>query len=501
MKYLLTIYAAILFCSCAPSFDYVKIIGITEHGAEAAFLESFLDENNIFEVNNFRLLPDDAEPGLQAALVIEILSSWEFEDNFGDILLSRSFFAPREDSLAARTNTSLEASLDGTEDIIPVEEIVPPFIALRIGGLALGDEAYPLVRAVGVHIRIEEGVKTSKTFNENVMLLIEAIEAVPKDMIQPMPEPFWVTAGGDMMLGRGATDILLDEGPRGIFGGTAEMIASSDLAMVNLEGVLSRRGTMVPKSFHFRFIPEVAQALRDAGLDVVLHANNHVFDYGETAFLDSLSFLEQAGIGAAGAGVNIEAASAPFVLERGDITARVFGLASFPRERNGWDGVTAAAGPNAAGMLHTGRRGKEVLIERMSSQGEPDHNDSPVLNIILFHGGTEWSSRPDASTRTLYTDLVATGADLVIGSHPHIVQGFEWIHGKPVFWSLGNYVFSGMQNTGGGDQGLFIRLGFLGNRLLYLEPFALTLSGPRTEIAAPENLETFYARSRLLQER
>jgi len=76
------------------------------------------------------------------------------------------------------------------------------------------------------------------------------------------------------------------------------------------------------------------------------------------------------------------------------------------------------------------------------------------------------------------------------------VQGFEWVHGKPVFWSLGNYVFGGMENTDGGEEGLFIRLGFLDGRLLYLEPFALTLTHTITSIAPPEKLETFYARSR-----
>jgi poly-gamma-glutamate synthesis protein (capsule biosynthesis protein) len=82
----------------------------------------------------------------------------------------------------------------------------------------------------------------------------------------------------------------------------------------------------------------------------------------------------------------------------------------------------------------------------------------------------------------LYTELAESGADLIIGSHPHIVQGFEWAGGKPVFWSLGNFVFAGMENTGGGDRGLLIRLGYSGKKLVYLERFPLELTGPRTEI-------------------
>jgi poly-gamma-glutamate synthesis protein (capsule biosynthesis protein) len=70
---------------------------------------------------------------------------------------------------------------------------------------------------------------------------------------------------------------------------------------------------------------------------------------------------------------------------------------------------------------------------------------------------------------------------------------------KPVFWSLGNFVFAGMENTDGGDKGLCVRLGFWGKRLVYLEPFPLTLTGPRTDLAPFEEIEGFYALSRELR--
>jgi len=362
------------------------------------------------------------------------------------------YIVPKEHYLAGRTNTTLAACLAGREKLVPVEDIAPPYIALRVDGLALGDEGYPL---------------------------------------SDTSEVTWLAVGGDTMLDRGASDILFNEGPAGIFGGTAEMLASSDLTLINLEGVISSRGERVPKSFNFRFVPEIAAALKNAGIDAALHANNHVWDYGKDAFLDSLSWLEKAGIGVAGAGVDDDAASRPYVFTKGEQTFRVFGIASFPRERNGWDGVTAAAGPDQAGMLHAGRGGREKLKARLSP-------DDASVNIILFHGGVEWSTRPDAATRELYTDLIDAGADLVIGSHPHIVQGFEWVKGKPVFWSLGNYVFGGMENTDGGEEGLFIRLGYLRGRLIYMEPYALSLTHTRTDIHPREKINVFYARSRAL---
>jgi poly-gamma-glutamate synthesis protein (capsule biosynthesis protein) len=128
----------------------------------------------------------------------------------------------------------------------------------------------------------------------------------------------------------------------------------------------------------------------------------------------------------------------------------------------------------------------------MEGEGEPGSE----LQVVLFHGGDEWSTRPNRATRELCRELISAGADLIIGSHPHIVQGFEWVEGKPVFWSLGNFVFAGMEDSGGGDQGLCVRLGFWGKKLIYLEAFPLDLRGPRTDLALPERLERFYGLSR-----
>ena len=496
-------FCTVILYSCRPAFDYVKIIGTGEYSAEKAFLESFFREGGNEEALGLRLLSGEAEKGGKLpSLFIEFLSSWEYEAAFGDILISRSALIPREDALAGRTNTSLAACLGrpavdsplaGRETLIPPEELAPPFVALRVEGRSLGDGDYPLIRAVGIRIKAEEGKKSEKRLREKIELLRKALQEIPKPLVKDTPQPLWIVAGGDLMLGRGASEILLKEGPAGIFGGTAEMLASPALALVNLEGVISNRGQKVEKSFNFRFAPQIVPALRNAGIDAVLHANNHVYDYGEAAFLDSLSLLAKAGIGVIGAGVDDEAASQPFAFKQGEETCRVFGLASFPREQSGWDGVSAAAGPGRAGMLYAGRGGAEKIKAKLSPNGKTS------LDIVLFHGGNEWSRRPDSSTRQLYTELIAAGADLIIGSHPHVVQGFEWVAGKPVFWSLGNYVFAGMEDTEEGDEGLFIRLGFWEGRLLYLEPFALTLTNARTDIATSEKLERFYARSRELR--
>ncbi|GHV76719.1 hypothetical protein AGMMS49942_15400 [Spirochaetia bacterium] len=394
----------------------------------------------------------------EADLVLELYSCWGFEaeDSGGEdfTVVARTYLVPRVDAPAeGRRETTLAACLAGEETLVPLRELAAPGIALRVDGLSVGDEGYPLV------------------WETRVRFPTARLGSAPNPLLETAPELFWLAAAGDLMLGRGAGDILLREGPGGIFGETAGLLAAADLAVVNLEGALSDRGSRVEKTYNFRFPPVMAGALRDAGIDAVLLANNHSYDFGPDAFLDTLIHLETAGIGTLGAGRDLLAAAAPFVFTRDKVPpVHVFGIASFPREASGWDGLSIAAGENTPGILHAGRGGAALLGEQFSAE---------ALDVVFFHGGNEWTTAPDARTRALYTDLIKAGADIIIGSHPHIVQGFEWIEGKPIFWSLGNFVFAGMENTGGGDEGLFVRLGFLGTELIYIEPYALALSGPR----------------------
>jgi poly-gamma-glutamate synthesis protein (capsule biosynthesis protein) len=534
-RYILSVFCAFLLFSCEapPRLDYLTINKGGEFPQEYDFLLSLLGKAEFLEPLGFRLSSESsggaAGGGLNDSgkkkrnperpdIVIDFFSSWEFEGAGGELLLSKTWYVPREDPLAGRGNTELGNCLEGREALIPLEALEPPFIALRVGGKSVEDQDYPLVRTVDIRIRarkpspdaIPGGPIRKKTAGKNIekayaeaLVKIQALEGALRAAEKPLagnpPAILWIASGGDLMLDRGAAEILFEEGPGGIFGETAEFLARADLALVNLEGVVSGRGTKVKKSFNFRFSPRVAAALRDAGIDGVLQANNHAFDYGEDAFLDNLNHLAEAGIAVLGAGLNDDEASGPFLFQKGDSRARVFGIASFPREKNGWDGLTVAAGTEKAGLLHARRGGGEKLKTRFVPDAGIPPSSEP-LDIVLFHGGIEWGVRPDTFTREFYTDLIQNGADLIIGSHPHVVQGFEWVSGKPVFWSLGNYVFGGMENTEGGEQGLFIRLGFLGRRLVYLDLYPLALSHTRTTIAPAENLNRFYALSRELRE-
>ena len=501
--FLLCVLGPALLGSCNTSipYDYLTFIddpALEQYSPENRFLQEQLEqvkEGEIWkrlEPLGIRILGEET---ISPDIYLDFYASWEYEDRYGDIPIGKIFFVPQADPLTRRKDTSLAACIRGEETLIPIQYLKSPFVALTVDGRSLGDPAYPLVKVLGVRIRVAEFLQ--KYTDQAVRLAgkIQVLQGYLRTLplIDQPPEICWIAAAGDLMLDRGALEILVKEGPQGILGGTAAFCADADVTLVNLEGPVSNRGTKARKSYTFRFAPQAAPLLRDAGIDGVLLANNHAFDYGLEAFLDSLTHLTANHIPCLGAGVDMEDASRPLRFSKGTTSVRAFGLASFPREKNGWDGLAVAASTDTPGILHAGKGGGEQLKRRFAQDG--------ALDILLFHGGEEWSTSPTLATRELYTDLIRAGADLIIGSHPHVVQGFEWVLGKPVFWSLGNYVFGGMDHTPGGEDGLFIRLGFRGNTLVYFEPYGLGLTHTRTDLVPDENLDSFYKRSLALRDR
>jgi poly-gamma-glutamate capsule biosynthesis protein CapA/YwtB (metallophosphatase superfamily) len=490
-------FSALFFFSCrtVTPVDGVMINNGKEFAAEREFLEKLFSQPDFQNTLGLRLILDreqqKTQPAGSPALIVEFAASWTQAEG---IPVSKTWFVPREDPLAERTGTSLAACLNGSETLVTIGELAPPYTGLLVDGLCVTDEKYPLVRYVSIRIReAQSEAEKNERLQEKITALERTLTETPKPLVRNAPSIVWICAAGDLMLGRGAGDILIREGAQGIFGKTADYFKRSDLNMLNLEGAVSGSGARVLKSYNFRFDPQTIPPLKAAGIHAALVANNHAFDFGETAFLDTLKHLEENRIAALGAGRDINAAAAPFIFTKGDLEIRVFGFASFPTESSGWNGAMVSASEKKVGMLF-GRAGAERLKQNFVKK-------DGVLNVLFFHGGNEWTWEPDANTRSLYREMARSGADLIIGTHPHTVQGFEWLEGKPVFWSLGNYVFSGMDGTDGGEEGLLIRLGYAGKTLVYFEPVPVQLKGPRSGLGPARQLKDFFILSRELKMR
>lgn len=220
----------------------------------------------------------------------------------------------------------------------------------------------------------------------------------------------------------GGIEGVLDEGYR-------QLIADADFFFVNEEFPFSSRGTQAPdKQFTFRLPPEKVQILWQMGVDGVSLANNHALDYGTDALLDSCQVLDNAGILHTGAGENLAEAKKAVTVE---IDGKKIGIIGATRVIPVADW---AAGAKHPGMLAT--YDPSVLLEEIRRLRQ--END---YVIVYVHWGIERDEKPQEYQRTMGKQYIDAGADLVIGAHPHVLQGLEYYKGKAIVYSLGNFVF------------------------------------------------------------
>lgn len=215
------------------------------------------------------------------------------------------------------------------------------------------------------------------------------------------------------------------------FGDIFALTRAPDLMLVNLETVIAERGLGVAadKAFTFKSPPESVDILQEAGIDGVALANNHTLDFGRSAMDRTVELLDGQGLGHAGAGSNEAEAYAPMTFIRG---GRSVAVLSYSRVLEGnW-----AATEVRSGLASVYAPGVERSVEAVR-----DAAALADLVIVMVHWGIELEACPLPYQRDLARQWVEAGADLVIGSHPHVLQGVERIKNSWVVYSTGNFVF------------------------------------------------------------
>lgn len=206
---------------------------------------------------------------------------------------------------------------------------------------------------------------------------------------------------------------------------------AADIMCVNNEFTFSTRGEPLEgKAYTFRAEPERVSLLLEMGVDLALLANNHVYDYGKEAMLDTFDTLETAGIAYFGAGRNLTGAMEPYYVEIDGITIAFVAASRAEKYK-----MTPQATETEPGILRCYDTG--LFLEVIQ---EADANADIVLACV--HWGTEYSTvleEAQLTTGKLYLDA---GADAIIGSHSHCLQGMEFYDGKPIIYSLGNFWFN-----------------------------------------------------------
>lgn len=240
------------------------------------------------------------------------------------------------------------------------------------------------------------------------------------------PPRFTLAAVGDIMLDRGVGSRIKKNRPDYPFVHVADLIRNTDLTFGNLESLISESGKKTTgKEITFRASVESVIGLSFAGIDVVSLANNHAVDFGDPALLETMDILAHNGIAYIGAGANFASAHRPARFMINGIKV------AFLAYSNEFHKVKAASDEPGIAVIDAEEVKKDILSSRKWAD----------TVIISCHWGWEYSDHPDKETRELAHLAVDAGADLLIGHHPHVIQGVEIYKKSLICYSLGNFVF------------------------------------------------------------
>jgi poly-gamma-glutamate synthesis protein (capsule biosynthesis protein) len=284
-----------------------------------------------------------------------------------------------------------------------------------------------------------------------------------------------VFAAGDVNLGREVGQRILHEASFDPFADLRPLLSRADIAFANLESPLSEQNgeTQHPeKRMVFVGPPSGAPLVARAPFHVVSLANNHVWDYGERGFLDTLDALDASRVRYVGATRRRGAQYEPTVLSV-----------------NGWSvallAVTHIWNPGTFPTHEASDRvawADDVRLLEAVKRARAEHD----LVLVSYHGGREYSDVPAQEPLDFAKAVTSAGADAVLGHHPHVPQGVGWFSGRPVFFSLGNLVFNKYRDVAWTARGFMARLTFSTDRRVEVAacPYWIDDSIPRRAVTS-----------------
>lgn len=249
--------------------------------------------------------------------------------------------------------------------------------------------------------------------------------------------------GGDTLFAGKVAEKLATAGYDFPFQYVSERFRQDDLTILNLETPVTENGVSAEdKQYVFKSSPLALDAMAHAGVEAVNLANNHTLDQGTEGLLDTLDFLKNAGIASVGAGKNADQAFAPYYVERKGIKIALLGF-SRVLPKSSWNAGKTT--PGIAGAYDPSRAYEEIRKARQQAD----------LVIVIAHWGKERVQQVDSTQSGLAHGFIDAGADLVIGGHPHVLQGVEQYKGKWIAYSTGNFIFTRSSNEKTWETGLF----------------------------------------------
>ena len=369
-----------------------------------------------------------------------------------------------------------------TLGLIPAEDVTPDVLALSMDGVSLFDSeriddvtAWPLDVLSMTPSSFDPASVWTLAAGGDVNLAREVyVMSVTR---QRGPDYPW-SAGYAVIHGHDCCTVtggpLLAAQPTGPGGALRSLLSDANLAVVNLEGPAPDSYVNSRDSLNFTFDPALLKGLKDAGIDAVSLANNHIKNGGATGVVQTCQNLDAIGLAHAGAGATATAARQPVWLSADGL--KIAFLAYSAVGTQNWASATT---PGAAPL-----RLADVQADIRAARA----NGANIV-IVMPHWGEEYSYALNATQKGDAAAFVAAGADLVLGSHSHWVGGIESIPGPdgPAFieYSLGDFLFDLNHDTES-QEGVLETMTFSGTRLVQvsLQP-TIMISGARVGLLSP----------------
>ena len=273
-------------------------------------------------------------------------------------------------------------------------------------------------------------------------------------------------AVGDIMLADPIASVMRRRGQEYPFAAMRPYLRGADITFGNLECSVSNRGMPIPKKFNFRADPRSIWVLKANGFKIVSVANNHSWDYGREALRDTVDYTRRSGVLTVGAGANRAAAHELVVVKSKGLRV----------------GFLAYLGliPALVAESETEPSLSMASIEAITRDVAQARGQVDVL-IVSLHAGQEGAPTPTPRQRGFAQAAIDAGADMVIGHHPHVRQPLEMYRGKPICYSLGNFVFS----TSGRGSGAMLDATLRPNHQIQARLIPLILDGPQPHLPSP----------------
>lgn len=361
--------------------------------------------------------------------IFKITTNRSFTNN-NHVWFNNNQFARTEGYLGGKSGYTSEARQTGSFVFsLPLSSQAPRQIAVTI--LRSSDRQKDIENILAyLKKNISYGPKAlASTITEKEIPLVATPPQPP--VVPPEPAvPDFVTLGfaGDLMLDRGVKSSVMKNfnGDYSMLFEKLEILKEPDIMFANLEGTASDKGKDGGSLYSFRMDPSVVPAIKGAGIDVLSMSNNHVADWGIESFTDTLLRLKENEILYTGAGLNLEEAAKPTIIEKYGMKIGYLGFSDVGPH---W----MPAKDTSPGILLTNNPKFDEIIRNASKQVD--------FLVVSFHYGDEYKPIHNQRQETLSKRAVDAGAKIVIGHHPHVIQDVQVYKDSFIAYSLGNFIF------------------------------------------------------------